>query len=81
SERDGEPKARVEFLESTKWRVRGYDGAEVKSGIANKSEADKVLDKYLHEMNLVLPSEDAIAAKKAEIAAKKEEREAKDNKG
>jgi len=81
SDRDGEPKARVEFLEATKWRVRGYDGAEVKSGLPNKTEADKVLDKYLKEMNLILPSEEAIAAKKAEIAAKKEEREAKDNKG
>ena len=74
SKTDGEPLARVEFLEASKWRVRGHDGREVSRDHPNKTEAEKALAKYLKQMNLVMPSEDAIKAAKEAIEKAKAER-------
>lgn len=71
SKSDGMPLARVEFNEATKWRVRGYDGQEVSKNHSNKAVALKAFDRYLADMNLVLPSEDVIAKAVADIEAKK----------
>ena len=36
----------IRFTPSTKWKVFGFGGAEVRSGLATKQEAEKVLEEY-----------------------------------
>lgn len=65
---DGEPRARVDFTDVTKWRVRGIDGHEVARNFSTREAAMKALDRHLHELNLVLPPAEEIEAAKAEVA-------------
>ena len=72
SDTDGMPKVRVEFLEATKWRVRGVTGDEISRDHKSEADALKYMQRYLDQMNLTLPSEAEIDAKKAEIQAKRD---------
>jgi hypothetical protein len=65
---DGKPEVRVEFLAATQWRVLGLASKEVARDIKSEPEAVKVLEKYLKQAQLVMPSAEEIAA--AEAAAK-----------
>lgn len=71
---DGLPKARVEYLEATGWRVRGWDGHEVSRDHKSEADAKKALGLYLEKMNMVMPSPQEIAKAQAETAAKKKQK-------
>lgn len=62
SKSDGLPVARTEFLEATKWRVRGVDGQEVSRNHPTESAAREALSRYLNNMNFEMPSDEEISA-------------------
>lgn len=79
---DGLPMVRVEFLEATKWRLRGFDGQEVSRNHPTETEARKAMEAYLSRMGLVMPTEEetaeSVAAAKAALEAARAKQKAKD---
>lgn len=71
---DGYPVVRVDYKTATNWRVLGQNGEQISEGHSSQGEAQKFMDKYLRECGLVLPSQDVIDAKQAELAAEAQER-------
>jgi hypothetical protein len=69
---DGLPKARVEFLPATKWRVLGADRQEVSRNHGSRDHAETELEKYLKVVCMRLPNDEEVAAMHAELAKKLE---------
>ena len=66
----GESLVRFEFIPTTKWRVLGLNGAEVKRNIETREEAELHLSAYLKEINMRLPTEEESKAHASSVVAK-----------
>lgn len=77
SKADGMPMVRIEYLEATKWRLRGFDGQEVSRNHPNETEARKAMAEYMKRMGFEMPSDEEIAAGIAEAKAALEAARAK----
>jgi hypothetical protein len=64
---DGLPKARVDFLPATKWRVLGADRQEVSRDHGSQREAEAALEKYLKVLGMRLPNEEELVGARAEL--------------
>lgn len=69
SKADGMPLVRIEYLDATKWRLRGYDGQEVSRNHPTEASAKEAMARYLANMKLEMPDDEEISAA---IAAAKE---------
>ena len=67
--KDGKPVVRVEYLEGTKYRVRGLEGAEVARDLPSEAKANEVMAKYLRDAQLDMPSAEECAKALAEAEA------------
>jgi hypothetical protein len=76
---NGDPRVKIEFIEAAGWRLRGIDGLEVSREHPNETAARAAMEEYLAFMKVEMPSDEAIAARKAEIAAEREAQAAGDD--
>lgn len=64
--RDGKPVVRTDWQKATNWRVIGLNSEEVARDLVTEGEAIAIRDKYLTDLMMRLPTEEEIAAAKAE---------------
>lgn len=53
---DGRPEVRVDHTPATNWRVIGLDSIEISQGHKDEATALKAMEKYLKDLNYVMPS-------------------------
>lgn len=73
---NGKVAVRVEFRDATKWRVIALDGSELSNGHETQADAEAARDKYLVELRMELPSDEAIKAAEDKAAKADAERKA-----
>lgn len=83
-DRSGDPMVKVEWTRASGWRVRGIDGHEVSRQHINEQNARDAMEKYLAELNLVMPDAATVDEAKSlaaiEAVKVEEKRQAKINK-
>lgn len=73
---NGKVSVRIDYHEATKYRLIAIDGSEHSSGYVTEEEAIAARDKYLKELGVALPPQEAIAAAVEKAAKADAERKA-----
>lgn len=71
---NGKLAIRVDHVPATKWRVITMDGSTLSQGHETREDAERIMAKHLAELNLKMPSDEAIAEAVAKAKADEAER-------